>query len=518
MSAISTSWEKTIDLVAFLSPLSYIFASPFNRIPFLNACFIGNGKSLREDDPNMNQIILRLKHVGFFAIFGLTLLLPLFFLQPSLAASSLLKKTIIDYNLKTLKKCLKDGSYRGEEGILKIRPETGKSLGMKVFIDQNYLDSKDLFKKARKSLQVARRAMTSKKKEKFPGEYIQKISDHFLLHKKASELAKKKLKAYRLLLKPGLDERLNEAISFKVMDKLLEESLKRTDNKLRDALGCFYDLCQGVNDKKPQLTKINVRFVNEVFQGFVRRAPEHVINKFDLDRDNDYKNRSLANKWKDAIGKKTHPYIPLLEASINKFRNKIYAVDPLLFVALMKRESNFDPLAISPAGAAGLTQIIPKTAGEIGMRNIYRPKYLGYAKSLRERERKTRREAMAALFQINDQDKLQYARRARELMQKSLSLRKKKERLFALYKKELLKNRTDDRLQPAQSIEYGLKYFATLMKDHEGDMSLALASYNAGPHRVREFKGIPPYRETVLFRNKVLKYYRDYIRKAEGAL
>ena len=56
------------------------------------------------------------------------------------------------------------------------------------------------------------------------------------------------------------------------------------------------------------------------------------------------------------------------------------------------------------------------------------------------------------------------------------------------------------------------------MKDQNGDISLALASYNAGPHRVREFKGIPPFKETVRFRNRVLKYYKDYLSKVEGAM
>jgi len=54
-----------------------------------------------------------------------------------------------------------------------------------------------------------------------------------------------------------------------------------------------------------------------------------------------------------------------------------------------------------------------------------------------------------------------------------------------------------------------------LMKKQKGDISLALASYNAGPHRVREFNGIPPYEETVHFRNRVLQYYREYLRKAK---
>jgi soluble lytic murein transglycosylase-like protein len=49
------------------------------------------------------------------------------------------------------------------------------------------------------------------------------------------------------------------------------------------------------------------------------------------------------------------------------------------------------------------------------------------------------------------------------------------------------------------------------MKIQKGDITLALASYNAGPHRVTEYNGVPPYTETVTFRNTVLKYYREYM-------
>ena len=51
------------------------------------------------------------------------------------------------------------------------------------------------------------------------------------------------------------------------------------------------------------------------------------------------------------------------------------------------------------------------------------------------------------------------------------------------------------------------------MKMQKGDISLALASYNAGPHRVKEYNGLPPYAETVTFRNTVLKFYREYVNK-----
>ena len=444
--------------------------------------------------------------------------MPVFSPPPALAISSLLKKTIIQYNLRALNTSLTDNSYRGEEGVLRLRPEVGKSFGMKVIIDQDYLDSKKLFKKADKFLDRARKAMASQAKEKFSGEHAQKIASQFLQFKNSVASAENKLISYRSRLKPDVDDRLNKDSSTRVMDRLLEESLMRTENKLRDALGYFYNVCQGENRKNSHLTPENVHFVNRVFQVVISQAPEKVIRGFDLDRVYAHKKADTYSNGKKVVEKRGYQYIPLLETSLKKFGNKRYRVDPLLFIALMKRESNFDPLAVSPAGAAGLTQIIPKTAKEVGMKNIYVPEYFCNARSLQARERTAKREAMAALFKINEKNKLQNARRARKLMQKSLILQQKKKRLLARYKKDLLRTRTDDRLNPALSIEYGLKYFAGLMKDHKGDISLALASYNAGPHRVREFKGIPPYEETVHFRNRVMKYYRDYLRKAEEAL
>jgi soluble lytic murein transglycosylase-like protein len=237
---------------------------------------------------------------------------------------------------------------------------------------------------------------------------------------------------------------------------------------------------------------------------------------FDLDRDRGH-HKNPGYNWKDAIGKRASKYIPLFEATLKKSSNKIYNVDPLLFFALMKRESQFKAFAVSPVGAAGLTQIMPKTGRNLGMKNIYAPSYLGKGISLMKQERITKLRAEAALLLINETNKLTQARRARELMQKSLRLGKKREELFSKYKRELLKKRTDDRLKAELAIEYGLTYFARQMRAHGGDISLALAAYNAGPGAVRRYKGIPPYDETVFFRNKILQYYRDYQRKVNGA-
>ena len=43
-----------------------------------------------------------------------------------------LRQSIISYNLKQHKKSLADGSYRGEEGVLRISPEVARSFGLKV--------------------------------------------------------------------------------------------------------------------------------------------------------------------------------------------------------------------------------------------------------------------------------------------------------------------------------------------------------------------------------------------------
>ena len=57
---------------------------------------------------------------------------------------------------------------------------------------------------------------------------------------------------------------------------------------------------------------------------------------------------------------------------------------------------------------------------------------------------------------------------------------------------------------PHQNIFAGTKFLSNLLKQFNGDESLALAGYNAGPGAVAKYNGIPPYPETEDYVRKVL--------------
>jgi len=68
-----------------------------------------------------------------------------------------------------------------------------------------------------------------------------------------------------------------------------------------------------------------------------------------------------------------------------------------------------------------------------------------------------------------------------------------------------------DRLaEPEVNIDLGTGYLRHLLKIYEGDLELALAAYNAGPANVRRFGGLPPFRETQRYVEKVLDAYVNH--------
>jgi len=112
-----------------------------------------------------------------------------------------------------------------------------------------------------------------------------------------------------------------------------------------------------------------------------------------------------------------------------------YHLDPDLVNSVIHAESGFNSRAVSPKGAQGLMQLMPGTAGLLGITNP---------------------------------------------------------------------------LDPEANVGGGTRYLRQLLERYNFDLVKALAAYNAGPLRVQQYGGVPPYRET---RAYVAKIVRDYNRK-----
>lgn len=112
-----------------------------------------------------------------------------------------------------------------------------------------------------------------------------------------------------------------------------------------------------------------------------------------------------------------------------------YHLDPDLVNSVIHAESGFNSRAVSRKGAQGLMQLMPGTAGRLGVTNP---------------------------------------------------------------------------LDPAANVGGGTRYLRELLERYNFDLVKALAAYNAGPLRVEQYRGVPPYRET---RAYVAKIVRDYNRK-----
>jgi soluble lytic murein transglycosylase-like protein len=118
-----------------------------------------------------------------------------------------------------------------------------------------------------------------------------------------------------------------------------------------------------------------------------------------------------------------------------------FQVDPALVKAIIMAESGYDPMAISKDGAKGLMQLMPATAEELGVEDIFNPKH---------------------------------------------------------------------------NIHAGVGYFKKLLNRFDGDIKLALAAYNAGTGKVRQYQGIPPFKATRYYIKKVFEYYQIYKKQMAG--
>jgi soluble lytic murein transglycosylase-like protein len=62
-------------------------------------------------------------------------------------------------------------------------------------------------------------------------------------------------------------------------------------------------------------------------------------------------------------------------------------------------------------------------------------------------------------------------------------------------------------MDPAANVEGGTRYLRELLARYHNDLRKALAAYNAGPERVEQYHGVPPYRETLAY---VARIIRDF--------
>jgi len=148
----------------------------------------------------------------------------------------------------------------------------------------------------------------------------------------------------------------------------------------------------------------------------------------DLKRD-----RKLRTNFRmGACNRNPEEFAPIIDALSTE-----YGVDKSLVKAVIHAESGYNPNAVSPKGAQGLMQLMPKTAQGLKVSNSFDPK---------------------------------------------------------------------------ENIRGGIRYLRFLLDTFKGDVSLALAAYNAGLSRVSQYGGVPPYRETQDYVSRVLSYQKNYQR------
>ena len=67
-----------------------------------------------------------------------------------------------------------------------------------------------------------------------------------------------------------------------------------------------------------------------------------------------------------------------------------------------------------------------------------------------------------------------------------------------------------DPLDPVANVQGGTRYLRELLDRYHNNLTKALAAYNAGPNRVEQYRGVPPYPET---RTYIAKVIGDFNRK-----
>jgi soluble lytic murein transglycosylase-like protein len=67
----------------------------------------------------------------------------------------------------------------------------------------------------------------------------------------------------------------------------------------------------------------------------------------------------------------------------------------------------------------------------------------------------------------------------------------------------------DNAFDPQANVGGGSRYLRELLERYNFDLVKALAAYNAGPKRVEQYKGVPPFRETRAYVNRIVRDYNQ---------
>ncbi|HXI14183.1 MAG TPA: lytic transglycosylase domain-containing protein [Thermoanaerobaculia bacterium] len=65
-----------------------------------------------------------------------------------------------------------------------------------------------------------------------------------------------------------------------------------------------------------------------------------------------------------------------------------------------------------------------------------------------------------------------------------------------------------DSFDPVANIHAGTRYLRWLLNKFDGNADLAVAAYNAGEGNVWKYKGVPPFRETIQYINRIARHIR----------
>jgi soluble lytic murein transglycosylase-like protein len=65
----------------------------------------------------------------------------------------------------------------------------------------------------------------------------------------------------------------------------------------------------------------------------------------------------------------------------------------------------------------------------------------------------------------------------------------------------------NDAFDPQTNVEGGSRYLRELLERYNFDLVKALAAYNAGPERVEQYQGVPPFRETRAYVARIVHEY-----------